>query len=88
MCVESGFWKVVAQFLTNDTRPQFIVMPAKAGTQSLPLAWTGGQPALRLRPWTPAFAGATEKRGSEPIVWFIPLGVTQAAWTWLAVIDF
>ena len=28
-------------------------MPAKAGTQ--------GEPALRLRPWTPASAGATEK---------------------------
>src|SRR5215467_14501010 len=40
-------------------------MPAKAGTQ--------GGPALRLRPWAPASAGAAEKRSWEPSVWFIPL---------------
>jgi hypothetical protein len=33
----------------------------------------GGGQALRMWPWTPAFAEATEKEGWVPYVWFIPL---------------
>jgi len=46
-------------------------MPAKAGTQ--------GQPTLRLRPWAPAFAGATRKGRQESAVWLVPLAIFVTA---------
>jgi hypothetical protein len=57
---------ISGQILTDGTHAQLSSCPRKRAPR-------GGQ-ALRMRPWTPAFAGATEKEGWVPYVWFIPLG--------------
>ena len=57
-------WGASGQILTDGTHAQLSSCPRKRAPS--------GQ-ALRMRPWTPAFAGATEKEGWVPYVWFIPL---------------